>query len=51
MSEEKVVANRGATKDQGEVKKEYVKPGGESDNKEGGAALQQYAQGLYFVQK
>lgn len=51
MSEGQVDSRPGAPLDQGEVRGEHVRPGGDSDNKEGGAALQQYAQGLFFVQK
>ena len=51
MSEGQVDSRPGAPLDQGEVRGEHVRPGGDSENKEGGAALQQYAQGLFFVQK
>ena len=46
MSEEKASSERGQTLEQGVVGAEHVRP-----QVEGGAALQQYAQGLYFVQK
>ena len=51
MSEDKDPESPGVAPEQGQGGAGDVNHQGDRDSKEGGGALQQYAQGLYFVQK